>query len=89
MNIIFYCHRLLILSQDQILQEVVASAFAEKTVLTIAVSIALIDMLTCLGAAEYLCNKVFKEETHTRILKNLKEREKYSLQNSAKMMKIG
>ena len=31
----------------------------------------------------------FKEELHTRILKNLKEREKYSLQNSAKMMKIG
>ena len=31
----------------------------------------------------------FKEEIHTRILKNLKEREKYSLQNSAKMMKIG
>ena len=30
-----------------------------------------------------------KEELHTRILKNLKEREKYSLQNSAKMMKIG
>ena len=25
-----------------------------------------------------------KEELHTRILKNLKEREKYSLQNSAK-----
>ena len=32
---------------------------------------------------------LFKEELHTRILKNLKEREKYSLQNSAKMMKIG
>ena len=30
-----------------------------------------------------------KEELHTRILKNLKEREKYSLQNSAKIMKIG
>ena len=33
--------------------------------------------------------KILKEELHTRILKNLKEREKYSLQNSAKMMKIG
>ena len=32
---------------------------------------------------------LLKEELHTRILKNLKEREKYSLQNSAKMMKIG
>ena len=32
---------------------------------------------------------VIFEELHTRILKNLKEREKYSLQNSAKMMKIG
>ena len=30
-----------------------------------------------------------KEEIHTRILKNLKEREIYSLQNSAKIIKIG
>ena len=31
----------------------------------------------------------FKEELHTRTLKNSKEREKYSPQNSAKIMKIG
>ena len=41
---------------------------------------------------KYHCSSLgsfIKEEIHTRILKNLKEREKYSLQNSAKMMKIG
>jgi len=36
-----------------------------------------------------LRNNRIKEEIHTRILRNLEEREKYSLQNSAKIIKIG
>ena len=45
--------------------------------------------LYILGVKTLLLFLIVKEELHTRRLKNLKEREKYSLQNSAKMMKIG